>query len=332
MHPILWPQQRNPAEAAFEHAPRLKDAWTFSSQRLAFVCDLLDEKSLPAEVAAVAASGSLSRMEAHSRSDLDLLIVVDDRRSAIDTRREQQIASDVWSRLKDSGFQLPRTGGIFSKCARWSELVDEASRGIVDADLTTFGQRMQLLADAQPLARHDQFVELQDQILAWYSENRIAALFGEAGTFHWLWQDVQRYWRSLRSRSSWLYLDDRPKAMEINLKLRSSRLVIVAAFLRAISDAHCNADSPEIQRQHLAHSLRLTPLERLAANAESYTRRRLISAYETAWSHITDAPAEWQTATSIPPAIDHALRELRTAVLDCLPSSQDDSDRSGWIF
>ncbi len=332
MTEIPWPQHRDTVIAASVMTPRLAQAWAFSKERLAAINRLLLNAQLPVEVVTVAVSGSLSRMEAHAASDLDLLIVIDDRLSGIDDACEQQIAAYVWSVLDVLGIQMPKTAGIFSRCVRWSRLVDENLRGIVDEDIITFGQRMQLLADAQPVVRHEDFSRLQSQILAWYSEVRIGELLGEAGVFHWLWQDVQRYWRSLRSRSCWLYPDDMTRAIEVNLKLRSSRLVIVAAFLKVISEAHAHGNNAESQRRFLAEQLRRTPLERLAPLTEKTATSTLIHAYETIWQHTSTMHQTPGTKDHIPHSVVAALRDLHEQVCRTATASDHTPADLNWVF
>lgn len=319
MSATIWPQHRDPELVRFGVVRPLLHAWRFSRQRIAALVDCLHKDGLPAEILTVAISGSLSRMEAHDDSDLDLLIVLDDRDGPISAERELQLARLIWSRLKPLGIRTPQAGGIFAECAHRSRLVDPTARGKVDEDLTPFGQRMQLILDAQPLLVPLAFEELQADLLTWYSETRVAALFAEAGVFHWLWQDVQRYWRSLRSRACWLYADEPRRSLEINLKLRSSRLSMIAACLLAVADAHKTAECPQTQQQRLLSHLRKTPLERLTNSGSCpEDSQRLLHNYEAVWEFLQHLPATGNgSATTIPAGIQAALIELRQDVIRC---------------
>ncbi len=230
-------------------------------------------------------------MEAHSGSDLDVLIVLDDRSIEIAEGARRAIYDQVWQQLNtlDTGEAVkpPKAGGVFSSCVSWRKLIDPKVRGIVNEDVTTYGQRMQLLLDAQPVTGHACCQKLQLDLLNWYAETRIADQFAEAGVFHWLWQDVQRYWRSIRARATWLHATEPLKCAEVNLKLRSSRMVLVAAFLQAIQATHAATDDKQESITNLQQRLTTTPLERIAMSlSEIAERTEVIRCYQTIWDRV----------------------------------------------
>lgn len=296
---LTWAAARPCPYTTLADSAPLSLAWLESVRRFEQLRSGLLDPPLPANVVTVAVSGSLSRMEADADSDLDLLIVVDDRQNSADLL---VIFDHVWQRLDVPGLKpavvKPKPGGIFSSCVSWRKVIDRDRRGIIDDDLAVFGQRMQLLMDAQPLIRPNGFAEVQRSILQWYQEDRIRCLFAESNPFHWLWQDVQRYWRSLRSRACWLSADDAAVSLEVNFKLRFSRLVLMAALLAAIArcpdDESTQAKQPSASIRYLQRCLTQTPLERLAAFGS--TRQgddstdvcppadRLIQLYQRAWT------------------------------------------------
>ena len=253
-------------------------AWEFSRRRISQVAGVINSMMAP-QPACVAISGSLSRMEGHALSDLDLLIVIDDRE--IDAGDAEELHARVWraleERIPEPEVERPTRGGIFSQCVSWRDVTDVDRRGVVDEDIDTFGHRIQLLIDSQPVTGHERYLELQREILDWYREDRIRELFGESSAWHWLWQDVHRYWRSLRARSCWIAADRRGKSMEINLKLRSSRQTLVAAFLQTLEQAGDSAAEIDLLQQSLCR----TPLERLVDCSSK--GKELVAAYEVLW-------------------------------------------------
>ena len=137
--------------------------------------------------------------------------------------------------------------------------------------------------DAQPVSSSDGFAELQKEILNWYSEMRLARMFNEPGPFHWLWQDVQRYWRSLRSRTCWLNADDPGKSLTLNVKLRSSRLMLVFAFLKTLQQSwHSKLPLSELISA-IVMSLHQTPAERLFRHGAA------IGSWDTIWRFLRSA-------------------------------------------
>ena len=177
-----------------------------------------------------------------------------------------------------------------------------------------YGQRMQLLLDAQPIFQHACFETLRADLLSWYAETRIQQLFHEAGPFHWLWQEVHRYWRSIRARACWLNAEEACKSLEVNVKLRSSRLLLITGFLLAIDAAHIAADSLDDAVLHLLNSLRQTPMERtvLALNSDERAERLLV-AYQTAWDFIRRI---YENDCTVPDEILAALHQLRDLTRD----------------
>ena len=285
-----WAQQRTFPYLATEF-PLLATAWDYSRNRISQLQTALAKNPLPDHVATVAISGSLSRMEAHSGSDLDVLIVLDDRSVEIDEVARRAIYDQVWHQLKtlaaDESLKPPKPGGVFSSCVSWRKLIDPKVRGIVNEDVTTYGQRMQSLLDAQPVTGHSCCQNLQLDLLNWYAETRIADQFAEAGVFHWLWQDVQRYWRSIRARATWLHATEPLKCAEVNLKLRSSRMVLVAAFLQAIEATHAATSDKQNSITDLQKRLTATPIERIALSlADVEERTEFLRCYQSVWDRI----------------------------------------------
>lgn len=321
-----WPAARS---FPFEPLPQLRPlakAWQHSRHMIAGICDALNNDSVPEEAACVAVSGSLNRMEAHDASDLDIIVVVDDSRSDLSERKVERVYDRIWKSLttavSEGQLKRPKPGGIFSTVARFSALTSPDRRGLVDEDLVSYGQRMQLLMDSQPVHGQAGFADLQAKLLQWYSETRVQAAFGEAGPFHWFWQDIQRYWRSIRSRACWLHADELRKSLEVNLKLRSSRLAIVTAMLWAIECSHAETSTDDMLTK-LLHLLRQTPLERLTQAVGEGDEPRLLASYQAVWKYTAElSPDTVKPSGDVLLAID----EFRSVLH---PVTRRNSD---WVF
>lgn len=319
--------QRRPAERQLQfsvtEAPALAAAWSYSAERYPQIRNAIAE-ALPEFIAVAAVSGSLARMEAHTASDIDLILVVDDRDRAVSDEQARTVFDNVWRQLDELGAVRPKSGGIFAECARWTQLTDVAARGRVDESLVSFGHRIQLLMDAQPLTASDRFTELQQELLDWYSETRLMNAFEEAGPFHWLWQDVQRYWRSLRSRTCWVNADDDAKAIALNVKLRSSRLMLVTSFLLTLQQAQSDGSSPDEVQKAVLDQLRRTPAERL------FDDRTGICHWDRIWTWLRDTascPPE-----QLPEAVGISLQELSGAVRERIFEAGNGRPASMWLF
>ncbi|MCA9083727.1 MAG: nucleotidyltransferase domain-containing protein [Planctomycetaceae bacterium] len=310
-----WAQFRSWPLGEVRSGGSLHAAWNYSVKTFAKLRQRLN--ALPEDVACVAVSGSLARMEAHDLSDLDLIVVIDDRQQTVNDDCSAAAHANVWDLIDGAvesdedqlPFLRPKPGGIFSCCASWKNMTDVRRRGVVDEDLTVFGHRMQLLIDAQPLAGFACFAQLQDDLLAWYSEDKATAVFEEGTPLHWLRHDVLRYWYSLCSRSSWLYPQEDARFMEVNLKLRSTRRLLISAFLSAIRRQQQNESGRSCSGKQLLASLRETPLERACFNLSVADQAELETTYETIYEFIARSiPASLQ----LPREMLEALAKLRS--------------------
>ena len=324
-----WPQNRNFPFSNADGLSGLHNAWDFSRRRIADIQQAVLTEPVPTEVACLAVSGSLNRMEAGPESDLDLLIVIDDRDQKVPQIQTERIRQHIWKTL--SRFPLlrdlkqPKSDGVFSKCVSWQALTDPQVRGIIDEDPVSYGQRMQLLLDAQPIVEHHRFTQLQSELLTWYREDRVAGLFHEAGPFHWLWQDVRRYWHSIRSRACWLHEEEPTRSLEVNLKLRSSRLVIVSAFLQTIADVHRLPPESPNHISDFCSRLKTTPLERLTDPSSTDNSQKL---FLLAYQHLRQQCIQLtDETTDISDQDSNAIRKVRQyAQQICLQSDGD------WVF
>lgn len=320
----LRPSERSPTFDA-SHAPLLNEAWDYSRNRYQQISAALSQ-SLPEYVACTAVSGSLARMEAHQHSDIDLLLVIDDRAIKVSDSEAIGTFDQAWDQLDALGAVRPKSGGIFSQCVRWKDLTDPSVKGRVDESLVTFGHRIQLLVDAQPVTSAGRFCELQAEILDWYSETRLASIFDEPGPFHWLWQDVQRYWRSLRSRTCWLNADDKAKSVALNVKLRSSRFMLIFAFLSTLHQQQHPHQPTATLISEIQQALTLTPAERLLGTAESAIG---LTSWEEIWVYLQQSasrPTEY-----LPAPIKDALAQLAQSIDESIGTDRRISQNRHWI-
>jgi len=264
-------------------------------------------------------------MEAHEHSDLDLILIVDDREDDISESDAASAFAHAWDQLDALGMVRPKPGGIYSVCARWKDLICPNARGTIDEDITTFGHRIQLLMDAQPVVSSDRFEDIQRSILHWYKETRIAALFDEPGPFHWLWQDVQRYWRSLRSRTCWIHAEADAKATMLNVKLRSSRLLLVFAFLHMLDRVQPDEPQPiETMIDSFLQSLKRTPTERLFGPGQN------VQHWNTVWTWLKN----WSTNPSpeLPDEIRASLSELSSDIRCLISNGNTGQLHQPWLM
>ncbi|MEP3482078.1 MAG: nucleotidyltransferase domain-containing protein [Fuerstiella sp.] len=267
----------------FDGFDALESAWRFSN----LVTEDLKTafRVLPEQVAAVVVCGSVKRMEAHARSDLDLMVVIDDRHQNVPQLQKTQIQDSVWEIVRQdsklNALDAPMSGGLFTECASWKKLTDVRQRGVVDEDMTTFGHRMHVLMDGVAVSGADAFLRLQADVLEWYSEAELTSAYGGCPPFDWLKQDVLRYWHSLHARAYWVDRDKPAKSAIENLKLRTSRLLQVSAFLlrlRAVQKVPLGERLPA-----LLESGSRSPLQTIVPLLTKADAHQLLSAWQNLW-------------------------------------------------
>ena len=234
----------------------IEAAWTRSQQTLLEVSRRLTAGRLHPAITTVYVCGSLGRMEQVSRSDADIVVVVDDTidpaSPAAETARD-----GVWQELIEVGLPRPKATGVFASVDTAERLCDRSTRGVIDEDMGVFGRRFQMLLDSQPVYAPDTFRELQSAVLDRYANERVAKNSGDL--WDYLLNDLIRYWRSLCVRTQWL---ESPSDWRVlNTKLRHSRLLNYAGLLLLLGECRGRSDAVEWLQQRMAW----TPLERVAA-------------------------------------------------------------------
>lgn len=223
------------------------------------------------ETAMVAVSGSLGRLEAGTHSDADVIVVL---HQAVSGRRAAQLMSHVWDALALVGPPRPTPTGIYATPATFAELCSRDTVGRIDEDVPTFGKRIQLILDAQPVYGFDgsagAFATVQAGILRRYHSQSWAYLLN----------DLIRYFRSVRVRDQWNFSTGKGGWYLRSLKQEHSRVVLYAGLLLLLGEGGKESHDPP---GWLAARLPWTPLERIAAvyvaNADPHFNR-VASAYE----------------------------------------------------
>ena len=255
--------------------PSLATSRAFSRDVVSLITSTLSHAldALGEPIMTVAVGGSLGRLEASPHSDIDCIIIVDDREPFAP---EQTAASvkQIRAELKRTGLLPPKADGIYCRPICRSHLLAPSSRGSLTEEPAIFGTRMQLLLDARPIYRANEFKTLTKQLLSWY---------GCAGdlpcSFTHLLNDLSRY---LHAYAVWQQFKFSRSAHDgwylRQAKLRSARIATFAGLLFAIGESAVNDDGTDFMQ-----SLCRTPLGRIQtafANYPSANFATLIEIYE----------------------------------------------------
>jgi len=248
-----------------------------------FAATLADALGAEPGVVAVAAAGSLGRLEIASDSDLDGIVVIAD---ALDEAAADELAARVYGALANGPLRLPKAAGIFRSPVRAATLCDPAVRGVLDEAPAVFGKRIQCLLDARALHGATAFAALQRRILEWYA----GPVLGVApqAQFTPLLNDLQRY---VHAYAGWQHYklergtDDGWYLRQA--KLRTSRVLTFAGLLLLLGESSRRCDKLDWLHAHLG----LTPLERVQAVMSAHDPaafRRLAATYEAAHALLAD--------------------------------------------
>jgi hypothetical protein len=302
--PPVYPLDRGwavPEAVRLERYPALAAAWERSRLLLARArACLADLPRRAPEVVAVAASGSLGRMEAGPHSDGDLIVVVADDVPPGAARGAALAA--VWDALAPVGLPPPKRTGIFATATTRAELCDPASIGRVADDVATFGKHFQLLLDTQPVHGAEAYTALVRNLIERYATGFVAPDPGKEWVY--LLNDLVRYFRSLCLESQWDFAPRGGGWYVRSLKLRHSRVVIYAGLLFLLGE--CSKEKCD-KVGWLAARLGRTPLERLAgvyaANGDAHFGR-VATAYERYLARMADPVVRAELAAAAPAGWD----------------------------
>jgi len=292
--------------------PALRSAWTRSRDRMLAIRDALSAAHLPDAIESVSLAGSLARMEATEFSDCDTIVVLREQGDA------EGLYSQVWAPLQSLGLARPKPGGIYAAPIRHAQLF-AARPGLVTEDLQTYGLRLQLLLEAQPVYGDDAFHALRRKLVDRFAGEFLA--LDPRKEFTWLLNEVVRYFRSLWVKYQWEHLDEFSRWRLKQLKARHSRLLLFAGMLCLLGEAsRVEGDKADWLAAHLA----LTPMERIAF---AYERsgdphfQRIAGCSEVFLSALSDA--EVRSALHETEAGDHPLARERNASYQRLKANSD---------
>ncbi len=266
----------------------------------------------PEIIYSLVVAGSLGRMEAQPHSDCDLLVFIHDGIDPDAASTKAQIDA-IWQCLKQQSLRLPKSWGIFATPASPAQLTDPRSLGNLNESRATFGKRIQLLLDCQPLMAPDNFRQLQRRVLQWYASAFLNE--GDESQWRYLITDLVRYYKSysawhqfkldVEHDDSWYIRDS---------KLRTSRLIMYAGLMLQL--ASCSQRTQDKLETVLAR-LTLTPLERVidcytSHGATTSECAELIDAYDTYYRVMLDPGMRQSMVANAP----RSVHELPPTVID----------------
>ena len=264
--------------------PALFAAWNRSAKTFAAVKERLHQ--VDQRVATVAVSGSLGRMEQLNHSDGDFIVLLKDG-IPLDSSEARDAYQNVWSVLNPLGLGKPKATGIYATSSNRAELCDPDTRGQVAEDVSTFGKRIQLLLDCQPVYGVDAFCNTVHDILERYTSGMVES--NNETRWKYLLDDLIRYFRSLSVMSRW-EARERPGYWRLrNVKLRHTRLMMYAGLLILMGEAD---RQPGKGVDWLKDRLSLTALERVAfvyAQHGDENFFRIANCYERYLSRLGDS-------------------------------------------
>jgi len=234
-------------------------------------------------VLTVAAAGSLGRLEIGPGSDLDGIVVVDER---CEPGLGGALLDRVYAALGDSPLRLPKTAGIFRSPITPAALCAPAARGALDEPPAVFGKRIQFLLDTRPLHGARAYSTLQARILEWYAgpgpatrrDAQCSLLINDLQRYRHAYAAWQRH-KFERSTDDGWYLRQ--------AKLRASRALTFAGLLLLLGASSRREDKLDWLQARLA----LTPLERVHAVMGEHDPRgfhRLAVAYDRVHALLAD--------------------------------------------
>ena len=266
----------------------------------------------------LAVAGSLGRLEAMKESDCDLIIIVDDDLGG-DPTATTELVESVWECLGPLSLKRPKNWGIFTTATCPKDLCDPNALGALDEDMLTYGKRMQLLLDSQPVYGGAGFYQLLFDLITW---SRTAASARESDVPDvYLINELIRYFKSYAAWQQFKFsVEDDENWWLRDIKLRFSRRLMYAALLAVLIANDIDQGGIE----SLAERLKWPPMVRLGMVAESHQRAtlpRILRAYETFQGTMNDlsrraellhqAPTSIEELTSQDPPRRH--QELVTA-------------------
>jgi predicted nucleotidyltransferase len=169
----------------FERYSALATAWDYTVARLEELRTRLTDQ-FSKDVVTVALAGSLGRLEASRKSDVDYIMIVTD-----ESKGPENIG--IMNRhLAELRFDPPNPKGVFAKARTVDELVSKF--GDADEPLDLFGKRLLLLLECRPIFHPEGFEECVKKVFDRYANYVLQEPTKE---FVVLLNDLIRYFRAI---------------------------------------------------------------------------------------------------------------------------------------
>ena len=229
--------------------PVLANSWNFSKNVLQEIQDSLSDIGQYTKTC-IAVAGSFGRYEASQLSDMDYIIISDNK---WEYKKIKKALNDIVYKKK---LQPPNPMGVFSRQVPTSELINIA--GAKNENLDHLAQRMLLLLESKPIYNIKNYEEIQREILSKYLEY----LRDDPAKFPlYLLNDTIRYFRWICVNYQFSFWKENEKWTLRNIKLRHSRVIMYAGMLLVL----LNSSKIKDKQAYIVESLRLTPLERITS-------------------------------------------------------------------
>lgn len=251
-------------------------------------------------LAAIAAAGSLGRLEAGPNSDLDAIVILAEH-AAPDA--VAHALDRVWASATQAGFKVPKANGIFRHGIARAQLLAPEAIGRIDESPAVFGKRIQILLDARAFHGDAYFASLRRATLEWYLAP--SRQYGVDDPWEYLLSDLLRYANAYKNWqvAKLTRAHDDSWALR-QAKLRSSRFVTWLGMWMLIL---CAREMPGHGVDWVQEQLTLTPLERveLVIRAEApQVMHDLLVHYDAIQSLMQNAAVRARLVASALPAVD----------------------------
>ena len=238
-------------------APACERAWAFSQSLLLILEQQIGSVQWPVEIDSLWLAGSLARREAGPNSDVDPIIIV---ANGVSPQHPAvvQAHAQYSAILSQTGLALSQKSGIYTQPISRDELLDPLRQARLDEDYATYGTRMALLLEAQPLTPGADAV--QWDILRSFDSPAGYVVTGLR--YRRLLDELIRYYKALSLRYQHEHRDHPARWRLRTLKGRFSRQLWYWGLIGLIVAAQ--TVPAEEQRVWWRAQLLRTPVERLA--------------------------------------------------------------------
>ncbi len=255
----------------------LKANWQYSCANLESMSSRL-RQLLDARNISVVVAGSYGRMDACAESDLDYMILVEEKDA-----RVEEVRTAVESMASAMGIPLPNKTGVFSEIIPIGELISKT--GSAEDDIRSLAQRMLLLMECKPLYNESLFRNTVDRLLRKYLELVIEDPSKEA---LFLLNETIRYFRTICVNYQFNFWKEEDKWVMRNVKLRHSRVIMYGSLLLLILNASKRKTG---KFEYIANSIYLTPIEKIVQvyrENEDGNYSRVVGVYDIFLKNISD--------------------------------------------